>query len=155
DAQLHFHFLKNPDRFMPYALAGAGVVWQGKESTNIQAPAGIGLDVELSEKAFFNIQSEFRWSSAENNNNFNYGIGFKYFLGPVEQAMPAPVDTDQDGIPDIADACPLVPGLEVFSGCPDTDGDQIPDPKDECPTEAGVMAFMGCPDTDVDGLPDH
>jgi outer membrane protein OmpA-like peptidoglycan-associated protein len=155
DAQLHFHFLRNPDRFMPYLLAGAGFVWQGKESTNIQAPAGIGLDVKLTEKAFFNLQGEFRWSSAENNNNFNYGIGFKYFLGPVEQEMPAPVDSDMDGIPDIADECPLVPGLEVFSGCPDTDGDQIPDPKDECPNEAGVMAFMGCPDTDVDGLPDH
>lgn len=154
DAQVHWHFLANPDRFKPYLLAGAGIVWPGKSSANVQVPVGIGLDVKLTEKAFFTLQSEFRWSSAADNHNFIHGIGFTYFLGPVAPEVPAPVDTDQDGIPDAADECPLVAGPEIFAGCPDSDADQIPDSRDECPDIPGELAFNGCPDTDQDGLPD-
>lgn len=155
DAQAHYYFLNAPDRFKPYLLAGGGFVWQGKDSINIQVPAGIGVDIKLTEQAYFNLQSEFRWSSADNNNNFHHGIGFKYFFGAPAEETPELADTDQDGIPDLDDACPLVAGLAEYDGCPDTDGDQIPDPQDECPDVFGVMAFNGCPDTDLDGVPDH
>jgi len=30
----------------------------------------------------------------------------------------APADTDDDGVPDVDDDCPLVPGLPEFAGCP-------------------------------------
>ncbi len=162
DAQAHFYPLANPDRFKPYALAGLGGVWQGKDSINLQVPVGVGLDIKLAPNAWFNIQSEFRWSSAENNNNFNHGIGFKYFFGPAgQEAMPdlsgktPMVDTDMDGIPDEFDACPTIPGLAAFAGCPDTDGDGVPDHLDDCPNVAGLIEFRGCPDTDGDGVPDN
>ena len=80
DVQLHYYFLSNPDRFKPYILAGAGGVWQGKDSVNLQVPVGLGVDIRIAPNAYFNLQSEFRWSSVENNNNFNHGIGFKYFF---------------------------------------------------------------------------
>lgn len=66
------------------------------------------------------------------------------------------VDTDGDGIPDPDDACPTIPGLPEFNGCPDTDGDGIPDPDDDCPTIPGPAANNGCPwpDSDGDGCPD-
>ena len=55
-------------------------------------------------------------------------------------------DTDGDGIYDEDDACPEMPGLPEFNGCPDTDGDGIEDVNDECPNQAGLAEFNGCPD---------
>ncbi len=66
-------------------------------------------------------------------------------------------DRDGDGVPDLEDACPDVPGLPQFKGCPDTDGDGIPDNEDACPNEPGPKENQGCPiakDTDGDGIPD-
>ena len=160
DAQLHYYFLPNPERFRPYVLAGVGAVYQGKDSFNLQVPAGLGLDIRIAPNAYFNIQSEFRWSSAENNNNFNHGIGFKYFFGKrMDDSIPdlsePSLDSDNDGIVNEFDACPLEAGLIAFAGCPDTDGDGIQDNKDDCADIAGLMEYMGCPDTDEDGLPDN
>ncbi len=74
-------------------------------------------------------------------------------------------DTDSDGIPDHADACPLEPGPQHpdprFNGCPpDMDSDGVPDHADACPAIPGVPDANpqknGCPlDTDSDGIPDH
>jgi outer membrane protein OmpA-like peptidoglycan-associated protein/outer membrane protein W len=64
-------------------------------------------------------------------------------------------DADDDGVYDKDDACPEVPGLAEFNGCPDTDGDGIEDSKDTCPNEAGLAEFNGCPDTDMDGVSDN
>ncbi|HJW29725.1 MAG TPA: thrombospondin type 3 repeat-containing protein [Saprospiraceae bacterium] len=164
DAQLHFYPLAHPKRFKPYILVGVGGVYQGKDSFNLQVPAGIGLDIKLTENAYFNIQSEFRWSSATDNNNFNHGIGFKYFFGrkTATDSMPtAPpptvemMDSDKDGIADEFDACPTVPGLMAFAGCPDKDGDGVQDSKDDCPDVAGLIEMHGCPDTDGDGVSDN
>ena len=65
-------------------------------------------------------------------------------------------DRDKDGIPDKEDACPDIPGLAEFQGCPDTDGDGIPDKDDACPEVAGPAENNGCPwaDTDGDGVLD-
>lgn len=162
DAQLHFYPLANPKRFKPYLLAGGGIVYQGKDSVNFQVPLGIGVDILIANNAYFNVQSEFRWSSAEDNNNFNHGIGFKYFFGPaVADTLPdltdemPKVDTDLDGISDDFDACPTLPGLLAFAGCPDTDADGIQDNRDDCPDFAGLKEFNGCPDSDSDGVSDR
>jgi len=161
DAQLHYYPLNNPNRFNVYLLAGVGGVLQG-DSFNMQVPAGIGLDVKISKNAYFNIQSEYRYSSFENNDNFHHGIGFKYFFGREEvdtvEVIPVLVvpdaDTDMDGILDKEDSCPTEAGLAVFRGCPDSDADGIEDSKDDCPAIAGLVEFNGCPDTDGDGIKD-
>ena len=162
DAQMHFYLLANPNLFKPYLLAGGGVVRQGRDSIQFQVPAGIGVDVKISKNAYFNIQAEYRWSSVEDHDNFQYGIGFKYFFGrkEVDTVEVVPMmkmtdeDTDGDGILDKDDECPLLPGLAVFYGCPDTDGDGIQDSRDDCPEVAGLLEFNGCPDSDADGVPD-
>ncbi len=64
-------------------------------------------------------------------------------------------DTDGDGIQDKKDACPEVPGLEAFNGCPDSDGDGVQDSEDSCPDVAGLAEFKGCPDSDGDGVSDN
>ncbi|HUL58727.1 MAG TPA: OmpA family protein [Anaeromyxobacteraceae bacterium] len=66
-------------------------------------------------------------------------------------------DRDHDGVPDVDDKCPDVPGLPQFQGCPDTDGDGIPDNEDDCPLQPGPKETRGCPvskDSDGDGIPD-
>jgi long-chain fatty acid transport protein len=63
-------------------------------------------------------------------------------------------DSDSDGVQDSEDACPDVPGLVSMNGCPDSDGDGFTDKEDMCPNEAGLEQFNGCPDTDGDGVMD-
>jgi len=156
DAQLHWFFLNNPDRFKPYLLAGGGAVQQDKAGFNFQAPAGLGLDVKLTPNAFFNLQGEYRWSSIEDNSNFHYGIGFKYFFAPKppEDTIEIVADFDGDGIRDEFDMCPEIPGVAAFGGCPDRDGDGVQDSEDNCPDIAGLIELHGCPDTDGDGVAD-
>ncbi|MBN2195803.1 MAG: OmpA family protein [Polyangiaceae bacterium] len=91
-------------------------------------------------------------------------------LGWSPLIEPPPTDHDHDGIPDLSDACPRLPGTESFDpsmhGCPeppsDRDADSIPDVFDACPRRPGVptgaRATHGCPapkpDRDQDGILD-
>lgn len=68
-------------------------------------------------------------------------------------------DSDGDGVPDIDDLCPDVPGTKENRGCPaqkDSDGDGVPDDIDRCPDKPGPKDNFGCPwpDKDGDGVPD-
>jgi outer membrane protein OmpA-like peptidoglycan-associated protein len=66
-------------------------------------------------------------------------------------------DRDRDGVPDLDDACPDVPGTVAFRGCPDADGDGVADSDDACPQQPGPAQSQGCPiakDTDGDLVPD-
>jgi outer membrane protein OmpA-like peptidoglycan-associated protein len=77
---------------------------------------------------------------------------------------PPPSDRDGDGIIDLLDACPDVPGMSSNdpkqNGCPppDRDKDGILDPVDSCPDDPGPAsddpAKNGCPDRDKDGILD-
>ena len=102
--------------------------------------------------------------------NFGLGVQGDYVTTPVDKSNIANfwqasasllfrfgnTDRDKDGIPDKEDACPDVPGLPEFQGCPDTDGDGVPDKDDQCPDVAGPKENNGCPwpDTDNDGVLD-
>ncbi len=102
--------------------------------------------------------------------NFGLGVQGDYVSTPVDKSNVANfwqasasllfrfgnTDRDKDGIPDKDDACPDVPGLPEFQGCPDTDGDGVPDKDDKCPDVAGPKENEGCPwpDTDGDGVLD-
>lgn len=41
-----------------------------------------------------------------------------------------PSDLDKDGMPDLTDDCPFLPGKSEYFGCPDSEGDGIGDSKD-------------------------
>ena len=75
-------------------------------------------------------------------------------------AEPAPVprvsttDADGDGVPDVQDLCPDVPGPAERRGCPlfsDRDGDGVSDDIDRCPELPGARDNFGCPWPDRDG----
>jgi len=83
----------------------------------------------------------------------------------VAQAEPAPAprvsttDADGDGIPDVDDLCPDVPGSPERRGCPlltDRDRDGVSDDIDRCPDTPGARDNFGCPwpDRDADGVAD-
>ncbi len=99
------------------------------------------------------------------NRNIQAGLKLKLFGGKQEayQAastpLPAPVDTDGDGITDDLDKCPNQAGTAKYNGCPipDSDGDGINDELDKCPNQAGTAKYNGCPvpDSDGDGINDE
>jgi len=80
----------------------------------------------------------------------------------AQPAAPAPVpvlkvtakDADGDGVPDVDDLCPDVPGPAERKGCPvfsDRDGDGVADDIDRCPDLSGPKENFGCPWPDRDG----
>ena len=63
-------------------------------------------------------------------------------------------DSDGDGVPDVDDLCPDVPGPAERRGCPlftDRDGDGVSDDIDRCPEMPGPKENFGCPWPDRDG----
>jgi outer membrane protein OmpA-like peptidoglycan-associated protein len=63
-------------------------------------------------------------------------------------------DSDGDGVPDVDDLCPDVPGPAEHRGCPlftDRDGDGVSDDIDRCPELPGPKENFGCPWPDRDG----
>jgi len=82
---------------------------------------------------------------------------------PAAAPAPAPrvsaLDSDGDGIPDVDDLCPDVPGPAERRGCPafaDRDRDGVSDDIDRCPDTPGAKDNFGCPwpDRDADGVAD-
>ena len=63
-------------------------------------------------------------------------------------------DTDKDGIADLDDDCPNIPGKQSAQGCPDADGDSVKDADDNCSSVRGTVDCNGCPDTDGDYVAD-
>ncbi len=164
--------------FIPYVLFGGGISYtkpdvdwssnprptnqndiDNTKNINMQLPYGVGLKYNVSEK--FHVDLEFRTvvpmtdyidgisESANPDKNDAY-----YFLGLNFGMKIGMKDRDHDGIADDKDACPDIPGIAAFNGCPDTDGDGITDAEDLCPLVAGSIALKGCPDTDGDGVAD-
>lgn len=161
DAQVQYFFNKNGGIITPYVMGGVGGVMEFSGDFNVQVPLGVGLFFRVSTTTYFNWQSEYRYSFAENRNNLQHGIGFVHWFGNTPKApdLPMPVDqefidTDGDGVEDALDLCPNEYGLKEFNGCPDNDKDGVPDYMDKCPDLAGLKEFGGCPDTDKDGVPD-
>lgn len=91
-------------------------------------------------------------------NGFKHSVtGLSIGLWILNEVQKKPKDSDQDGILDEEDHCPLLPGTALTKGCPDKDGDGIADHNDQCPEAIGVERYKGCPvpDTDRDGLNDE
>lgn len=99
------------------------------------------------------------------------GVSIGFWLNkaaPIAKQVKAPKDSDKDGVPDLSDECPQVPGPAITGGCPDradvpgklkyngcpvpdSDHDGLNDEADACPNQAGPVEFNGCPVPDMDG----
>ena len=137
--------------FDPYIKVGGGYTayesrFDDKEG-GFKALAGGGINFWFTDHLGVNLQTGYHHGFQKNGTDyFQHSAGIVIKFGSK--------DTDKDGIPENKDACPEVPGLKEFNGCPDTDGDGIADKDDACPQVKGPKEFNGCPDTDGDGIPD-
>ena len=130
----------------PYLGVGGGYTWVDNIGAGTLNGV-LGLKYWLNEKVALNARSSYKHSFEDallTHLQHSLGVTFKFGGN----------DSDGDGIYDNEDACPQVPGLEAFNGCPDSDNDGIQDSKDDCPNVAGLAEFNGCPDTDGDGIID-
>jgi len=149
DAIVKYGFLTK-SWFNPYVHVGGGYTWldeQGNGTLN----GGIGINFWFTENVGLTVQTTYK-HTFEDQAEANVPRHMQHFAGLTFKF--GGKDTDGDGIYDKDDACPEVPGLKQFQGCPDTDGDGIPDKDDSCPEVAGLAEFQGCPDTDGDGVTD-
>lgn len=130
----------------PYVGIGGGYTWIDEIGAGT-LNGTLGLNVWFNDNVGLTLQTSYKHAFEDYlNTHFQHTAGISIKFGGA--------DTDGDGIYDKDDACPDVPGLEAFNGCPDTDGDGIEDSKDDCPNEAGLAELNGCPDTDGDGIAD-
>jgi OOP family OmpA-OmpF porin len=142
----------------------------------LSLPMGIGVDVRLAPRLWFNLESQYRLRLSNNlAPALLHQAGLVWSLRkagkpePVPSSSPSPVplpplqvvaipgDRDNDGVPDLEDACPDAPGKRLAKGCPDSDGDGFRDDEDQCPQDKGVARYRGCPvpDRDNDGFDDE
>ncbi|MBO9684678.1 MAG: OmpA family protein [Flavisolibacter sp.] len=126
--------------FLSYFLSGPGFEFNYKD-------------------VYFNAILQYRPSlSNKLNNHYYYSIGISGLIGkkqkkkrlvepPKIQNLFIVKDSDGDGIVDSSDACPTVPGLKKYGGCPipDSDRDGINDEEDSCIMVPGVKENHGCP----------
>ena len=149
DAQVQYYLFKHTRFINPALHLGIGSTWNmSAESFDFNIPAGLTLNIRLSNNLFLNAQSQYRFS-LEGRPGWHHGIGATFFFDEE------PPDADKDGIIDANDKCPDVPGVAATMGCPDRDSDGIADNDDKCPDTPGTAALMGCPDRDNDGIADN
>ena len=121
------------------------------KANHFTAAGGIGSNFWLTKNFGLNLQGDYVATPGNDSNVADFwqaSASLMFRFGNT--------DRDKDGIKDKDDACPDVPGLAQFQGCPDTDGDGIADKDDNCPEVAGPVENNGCPwpDTDGDGVLD-
>jgi OOP family OmpA-OmpF porin len=140
------HLVGETAWFDPYVYLGGGYT-SVDSSGETMLNGGVGFNTWFNDNIGLNFQTGTKKGfsdKARDHNQTTLGLVVKF----------GGTDTDGDGVYDKKDACPEVPGLEVFKGCPDADGDGIKDSDDACPEVAGLVAMNGCPDADADGVAD-
>lgn len=159
EGSLHLRALSDNHLFNPFISAGIG---GGRYSNSYvaYAPVGVGIQMNLFSDAYIFLQGNYRFTFDDTklHNSTFYSLGFTFPLRAKKPMVPPPPpDRDGDGVPDVDDACPDIPGLPSLNGCPDRDHDGIADNVDKCPDVAGVAKYQGCPvpDTDGDGINDE
>jgi len=164
------NFRPFPDKALmnPFLTVGiGGGVYTGEMGAYV--PAGLGLQINLNSITYILLQGQYRWDITKKKatgDNLFYSFGIAQNIGkekvkvvppPPPPVVEPPKDRDGDGVLDVDDKCPDVPGLASLQGCPDRDGDGITDAEDKCPDVAGLARYQGCPipDTDKDGINDE
>jgi OmpA-OmpF porin, OOP family len=150
---------------IPYLIAGVGVSHY-KGYFGVIAPVGIGLQFNLYNETFIDLNTQMRLGLNDNATRHLYHslgvIGNVFSRKPEPPKVVAPPiitkkDSDNDGIVDDEDECPNDAGTAALKGCPDKDGDGIADKNDNCPDKRGTAKYNGCPipDSDGDGINDE
>lgn len=167
--QLRSRFLNPLKSIQPFFLSGFGITQQ-QDRLGMMFAFGPAIEINY-KNVYVSIRTQYHLALNDAvNSHYSSGVGIAGLLNrakvkqrniqqPVLVApqKKAAIDRDGDGISDSLDACPDIPGLVQFTGCPDTDGDGIADPNDQCPKLYGFARYNGCPipDRDNDGIHDE
>ncbi len=130
-AQLQYRFdngyiLKEDARVAPFIFAGAGVI-RSQEGTGAVIPLGAGVNFRLDDIFSIQWRSAYKYATLDEYNMYQHSIGFVFHLGSkgeqeeADMANDEPKDSDGDGIADMVDKCPDVPGVQANNGCPELD----------------------------------
>jgi OOP family OmpA-OmpF porin len=158
--------------FSPYLHTGFGGLSHNR-TLDLHLPLGLGINVKLTPNLCLNLETGYQYNlSIPKVNSLFHQLGLVYMWPSLvhkkKTKTPPPVivyspkivvneDQDNDGVSDIEDKCPSLPGKKVNQGCPDSDGDGFADHLDKCPQDAGLVRLQGCPipDRDNDGFNDE
>jgi OOP family OmpA-OmpF porin len=128
DGSVTYSFKKliNSNVIDPYLGVGGGYTWIDKNGAGT-LNGSIGIKFWLSEYIAIDWLTQYKHAFETDvvPKHWQHTLGVGFTFGGV--------DSDDDGIYDNEDACPDVPGLAEFNGCPDSDGDGIEDAEDACP----------------------
>lgn len=176
------YIMKENARVAPFLGIGFGITnkqdqeyfFDEFDGTHAMMPYTGGINFRLNKKV--DLMASATWNNTidDSYNYMQYGLAAKVSLqrdkdkdgdGVLDRNDPCPdefgpysnngcplLDDDNDGVPNVDDTCPLVPGS--INGCPDSDGDMVPNIYDACPNTMGRAENGGCPDTDNDGVVD-
>ena len=147
-------FVRVGANYLRHDYSGTGLVNSDGDALTANAftvATGLGTNLWLTKNFGLGLQGDYVSTPTDKSSARNFwqaGASLLFRFGNT--------DRDKDGIKDSEDACPDVPGLAQFQGCPDTDGDGVADKDDNCPEVAGPVENQGCPwpDTDGDGVLD-
>jgi OOP family OmpA-OmpF porin len=162
-----FHFMPE-SRFVPFLAIGLGEISYSTtigdvDKNRFAVDYGAGLKFFLTDDIALRADVRHILPLNDKYNDLLVTLGLAFSFGGEKKVeeLPAPLDSDNDGVPDNLDKCPNTPAGVVVDkdGCPvDSDKDGVPDYLDKCPnTPAGVVVDKdGCPmDSDKDGVPDY
>lgn len=120
DALLQYHFLKYGAFLNPYIHAGVGTnVITPLSEFGVGFPVGIGVNIKTWGNVYLNAQTQYRFS-LNDRDGWHHGIGLHFFLDEGDgDDMALGSDSDGDGILDMLDSCPEIPGPASNRGCPE------------------------------------
>lgn len=142
--------------FDPYAKFAVGTFWVDGNMAAAVSPSA-GFNTWFNDSVGLNFESSYKSNAVFGDNNLGNttyitGYHFQHSISLVIRF--GAKDSDNDGVLDAEDLCPLIAGKPELFGCSDIDGDGIADKDDACPELAGGAATNGCPDADGDGVID-
>ncbi len=133
---------------------------RGIQNGHVVAPLGIGVKYDLTENWVLGFETGIRivfddyMDGVSASGNPRKGDTYSITALTATYRFPYAADSDRDGVPDNADACPNAKGSADTKGCPDSDADGLADNVDACPDMKGERTTQGCPDSDGDGISD-
>ncbi len=158
---------KEDARIAPYIFLGFGDAISetidrntgevSKPEANFNLPFGAGIDFRLTERMKVTLETHYNHSLTDQYDltTRNYeGDGFMFNSVGLSYNFTSKKDSDNDGIVDAEDTCPMLAGTLATNGCPDKDMDGVADAEDKCPEVAGLVELGGCADSDLDGVAD-
>jgi len=129
----------------PYGLFGVGGSYV-PDHPDVYLPLGAGVRFRFNPRLSLRVETMTKYSVNRDEQHLRHAIAFVYNLGqgqlpatkvqpapaPAPKGSPAPLaamlprDTDQDGLPDVQDACPDEAGLIRLQGCPEQTESNLP-----------------------------